>query len=68
MFAPINSLSLDGSGATCPAKVTGAVLMQLCSLWMYGAYIEVQETANKNFNFCAPLKVAPMARAMPVIP
>jgi len=35
--------------------------------------IEVEETASHKFwllsrNFCAPIKVAPMARAMPAIP
>jgi len=33
-----------------------------------GRKIEVQETANKDINFCAPIKVAPMARAMVAIP
>jgi len=33
-----------------------------------GRKIEVQETVNKDFNFRAPVKVAPMARAMLAIP
>jgi len=38
-----------------------------------GLKIEVEETVNKDFNFCQaifapPFKVAPMARAMPAIP
>jgi len=32
-----------------------------------GRKIEVQETVDKDFNFCAPIKVAPLARAMPAI-
>jgi len=38
-----------------------------------GRKIEVQETADKDFNFCQaifapPVKVTPMAGAMPAIP
>jgi len=38
-----------------------------------GRKIEVQQTANENFDsfqaiFCAPIKVTPTARAMPAIP
>jgi len=51
----------------------GALLMQLCNEWLYGAQTEVEGIASHKFkflpsNFCAPVKVAPIARVMPVIP
>jgi len=63
-------IMLGGAGTTRPALCRTAVLMQSVE----GAQnIDVQETANKNLifcqaNFCAQIKVAPMARAMPAIP
>ena len=51
----------------------GAVLLQLCSLWMHGAQNRGSRNCKEIFkylpsNFWTPVKVAPMARAMPAIP
>jgi len=51
--------------------VPGAI--QPCYVPGMGRNIEIQETMHKDFNFCqaifaSPIKVVPMARAMPAIP
>jgi len=61
---------LGSAGATC-ALDKGAVLTQLCSYWLYGIEVEVSVGHKPKFGpsaFCAPLEVAPVARAMPAIP
>jgi len=48
-----------------------AVLMQLCSLWLYVAQNWGSRNCEWKFlpsKFCAPLKVAHVARVMPAIP
>ena len=65
---------LDGAGAARPALHEGSMVMQLCGLMVaWGARQEIQETVSHKlsflpYNFCAPVEVASMARAMPAIP
>jgi len=58
-------------GATRPTLDKGAVLMQLCNQWLYGAQNIGWRSSKLQIltfgNFCAPIKVAPMARALPSI-
>ena len=41
----------SATGPPLATALKGAVLMQLCNLWMYGAQIGVQEPVNQDFHF-----------------
>jgi len=61
-------LAVDGADATRPVSGKGAVLMHAAlHLMVYGAAVS-QKYSFVPSNFCAPIKVAPVARAMPAIP